>query len=208
MKKSLIALAAMAAISASSFARARTHDVAFQYRMGAGFPGSVNRTHPVAVFPVMLSQTAGEVPTEYGVAMLYKAASNTARGLTAADQSDSTPLAIAGALVRPFPVQGGTAAGPFGQQQLSDAQAPVATVPNDLMTSGRMIVQVRGANPGALTIDSDVYVWCAATGGGHVLGGWETAASAGNTVKIANAKFRGPADANGLAEIEIFPAVS
>jgi hypothetical protein len=209
MKKSLIALAALTVVAAAMDPRrARTHDISYGYRMPAGFPGAVNRTHPASVYPVMLDQTAGQVPASYGVALVYNAGNNTVRQLKAADQSDSTPLAVAGLLVRPWPVQGGSSAGAFGQQALTDATAPVTTVPNDMLTSGRMLVQVNGAGAAGLNIDSDVYVWCAASAGSHVLGGFEPAASAGNTVKIANAKYRGPGDANNVAEIEVFPSVS
>ena len=206
MKKSLIALAALSVVAAAfGSRRARTHDVAFTYRMGAGFPGSVNRTHPVSIYPCMLSQTAGETPSEYGQPLLFKTASNTLRCITAADQSDVTPVTIAGTLVRPFPVQAGASAGAFGQQALTDTQTPVYQVPNDYMEYGRMVVKVHGAGGAALTVNSDVYVWAAASAGNHVLGCFEPAASAGNTVKVANAKYRGPSDSNGIAEIEVFP---
>lgn len=204
MKKSLLALAAMAAAGIS--VRARTHDVAFGYRMGAGFAGDVNRTHPASIFPGMLDQTAGNTPRSYGTAVVANAANNTLRQIVAADQSDVNPITIMGALVRPFPVQAGSSAGAFGQQALGDATAPVSTVANDYLADGRMMVMVRGANPGALNINSAVYVFCTADEAGHVQGGFETAAIAGKTVKVANARYRGPADSNGIAEIEIMHA--
>jgi hypothetical protein len=51
MKKSLIALAVLAAYCAAAGSRARTLDAAITYRMGAGYPGDVNRAHPASIIP-------------------------------------------------------------------------------------------------------------------------------------------------------------
>ena len=39
--------------------RQKTRDVAFTFRMGAGFAGDVNRTHPASIEPVMIECMAG-----------------------------------------------------------------------------------------------------------------------------------------------------
>jgi hypothetical protein len=39
-----------------------------------------------------------------------------------------------------------------------------------------------------------------------IQGGFHAAADAGNTVAITNAKWNGPADANGIAELVVFKA--
>lgn len=208
MKKSLIALAALAVVSAafSNKSRAYTRDVSYGYRMPAGFAGEVNRTHPASIFPAMLNATTP--PRSYGVAVIFDTGTNTVKGLAAAQQSDATPLAIAGVIARPYPVQASSSAGSYGQQALTDATSVQTDRPNDVLEDGFVMVQVRGASPMSLTIDSDVYVFCSADEAGHVLGGFETAFIMGKTVKVSNAKYRGPTDSGGIGELRIFPAVS
>jgi hypothetical protein len=201
MKKSLIAYAAALACAAIIAGRARTYDVAFTYRMGAGFAGDVNRTHPASILPHLQDVTSPVL--RFGDGSLWATASNSMRAFTAADASDSVAVVMAGVLVRPYPFQAATAAGNYGQQLLTDATLAPATGVQDFLEDGRIMVQVRGTAPGSLTINSDVYVFCSADETGHKLGGFETAAITGKTVKVSNAKYRGPADANGITELQI-----
>src|SRR5271170_8003134 len=78
-----------------------TRDAAFTFRMGAGFVGDVNRTHPVTIEPCLIDPTYPAL--NYGVAVLAdQAAPNGVRGL---QTSDSGITAIYGITVRPFPLQ-------------------------------------------------------------------------------------------------------
>lgn len=194
MKQSLIALAVADALAVMAIKRAHTQDVAFQFRMGAGFPGDVNRTHPASIIPG-LNVSATQVVRLYGDAVLIEAASNGYRGFETTDTT--TPISIAGVAVRPYPTQqtsGGMTA-TFG------VGVPPVNQPLDVLTDGYIMVQVNNGTPvkGGL-----VYVYVAASSTPHVLGsGFETAAGS-NLVLVTNAKFNGPADANGVAEIHVW----
>ncbi len=310
MKKTLIALAALAACAGIT-TRARTHDVAFTYRMGGGFPGDVNRTHPASILPGLMNATT---PVRlYGDPVLVNQADNTVRGFAASDlgaiaptqaalatstsggtglaattayyyvvtaltalgestrsneqtvttgagatnsntvswaavpnatgykvyrgtqpggelqyytvgavtsyvdtgaavSGQGTPPAvnttypnkIAGIAVRPFPVQ----------QQSGNMSAALgaATPPTsgvfDYLNDGFIIAKCNnfGANPS--TKGGAVHIWVAASSGNHVQGGFEAAATAGSTIPVANAFWNGPPDANGVTEIQVFPAQS
>lgn len=201
MKKSLIALAALWALGVRG-AQHSTCDVAFTLRMGAGFAGDVNRTHPVSEAPYVQD---GTTPIrKYGDPALY--GTNTVKGIVAGDASDSNAINIAGVLVRDFPTQMQTSAGAVGQQLLTDATTPPQTGVVTLMTQGRMMVRARGA--GNCNIGAAVYIFCTADEAGHVQGGFENAFITTKTVKVANAQWRGPADASGMAEIEVWPGTT
>lgn len=204
MKKTLIALAALAAMSSSSgnVVRSRTRDVAFTYRMGAGFPGDVNRTHPASIVPGL--QDSNDPIRLYGDPALFDATDNTYRGFTTADTTDGT--FIAGVLVRPYPVQqqtGGMAA------SLGAATPPTSGV-IEVLDDGFILVKCNnfGANPPKK--GGDVWVWVVASTGNHVLGGFEAAedSTPANTTKIANAQWMSPPDANGVAELRVWPGNS
>lgn len=203
MKKSLIALAALAALGASSVVRARTHDAAFTYRMGAGFAGDVNRTHPFSDFAGLQDSTT---PVRfYGDPALRDTTHNAWRGIVAGDASDSTAINIAGVAVRPYPLQP-SAASNYGAVTLGDPVAPPTTGIVDFITQGVVMVKVRGT--GTVNINSPVFIFAAANETGHVLGGLEIAAITGKTVPVANARFRGPVDANGITEMEVWPSTT
>ena len=50
--------------------RSSTRDVAFTYRMGAGFPGDINRTQPFSAVPSLINTTTP--PRAYGDPVLVK----------------------------------------------------------------------------------------------------------------------------------------
>ena len=58
---------------------------------------------------------------------------------------------------------------------------------------------------GTAAVDGDVYLRITANASypNAVVGGFEAAADSTNTVKLTNVKWRGAADANGVAEIRI-----
>lgn len=196
MKKSLIALAALAACSLIGGRRAFTQDAAFKYRMDVGFPGDVNRTHPVSIMAGL--QDATTPVRRYGDAVLF--GTNTIRGFVA---GDTAVTKLKGILVRPYPTQ--QTSGGMSASLGTAAPGGAATV-QDYVEDGHIIVKVDNIAAGAVSKGSAVFVWCAASSGNDVQGGFRGAVSAGNTAAIANAEFTGPADANGVAEIRIWKA--
>jgi hypothetical protein len=170
--------------------------VAYLYRMGAGFPGDVNRTHPASIEPTLID--VNSPPTAYGQAVLVDPTTQGVRPLTTTEQSNSTPLTIWGVTVRPFPVQQAQTNQNYGSAPIGAATPPTSGT-MDVMTSGYIMVQIPAGQ--AVVKGGAVYAWCEASTGSHVSGGFEGAASSGNTVQIAGMYFNGPADANGNVEI-------
>lgn len=198
MKKSLIALAVMAAY-ASAFPRARTLDTAFTYRMGAGYAGDVNRAHPASIV-ARLQDSANPVRL-YGDPVLYSATAGTVRCFNA---GDTAVTKIKGVAVRPASISqtsGGMTAS-FGV-----AAPPTGSTGIDFLESGYIMAKCNNFGASPCKLGDPVYVWCAASTGNHVQGGLENAASAGNTAAISNAEWAGPPDANGVAELRVLPAV-
>lgn len=172
--------------------RRRFCDVAFPYRMGAGFPGDVSRTHPASIEPVFNNSSTPML--HYGYFGVID--SGALRPLAAGDQSDTVALTAYGVSVRPFPFQASVGDSAFGGAAFGEATPPVSAA-IDMLRSGYIIVKAVGtAVKGA-----PVYVWTKAASGSHTLGGIEAAYSSTNTVQIAGATFNGAADANGYVEI-------
>lgn len=148
--------------------------VAYVYRMGAGFSGDVNRTHPASIEP---NVNDGTYPlTFYGQAALYTS-TGTVRAPIAGDDT-STATLIAGVSVRPFPVQQQTASN-YGEADIGFASV---TNPNamDILKSGYIMVPVAGA----AVKGGQVFVWVAASTTGHVQGAFEIAANSTNTLPL------------------------
>jgi hypothetical protein len=167
--------------------------VAYAYRMPvATAPGEVNRAHPNSIEPTACSPTTP--PTAFGQAVVVDAAN---QGVRPVQAGDSALTDVYGFTVRPYPYQAGSS-GLYGAAPLG-AAAPALNQPMDVMRMGYMIVSVVGSPKKG----QPVFVWCAASGGGHVQGGCEAAASAGNTIALGNSKttFNGTPDATGLVEI-------
>lgn len=195
MKKQILALAVAAAIVSMTRTRAHTQDTAFTYRMGAGFPGDVNRTHPASIPPGLIHQSTP--PLLYGNGVLIDTASNSYRGVLAGDQSDSVAINLDGIAVRPYPAQQTTG----GMTSTFGTAVPPLGQPLDVCEDGYVIVK---CNVGTPTKKGAVYIWCSASTGSHVQGGFESAADAGDTVLVKNAYFNGPPDASGITEIRIW----
>jgi hypothetical protein len=171
-----------------------TQDVAIPFRMGAGAPGDVNRTHPASIPPFLVDPT--NPPTAFGMPAVINPASGGLRGILATDGALTDIDAI---VVRPYPIQQQTATN-YGAQAFGTGVPPTSQ-PVDGLVSGYIMVQVpAGQQP---TKKGTVYIWIGAAGGGHVVGGFEAVNGAGNTIAIASDKtyFNSPADANGVAEI-------
>jgi hypothetical protein len=182
--------------------RKSTRDVAFQFRMPAGFPGDVNRTHPCSIEPAINDSAH---PVAYvGYPVLVNPTSNDVRGVLGTDTGITL---IYGVAVRAFPLQQATADGPYGAQNFG-AYVPPAGQPIDVLKQGYIMVQV---NVGASSVakGSTAYVRITIGGSspaGAVVGGFEganDATSGALTVALTNAVFNGPADANGIAELII-----
>ena len=171
--------------------RAMTMDVAYLYGVGSLLAGTVARAHPFEV-------EAGRInvalpPQSYGCAVLASGANNDLKGVTT---TDTGVTRLYGVSVLPYPtsqVTGGMGSG-FG------VATPPATGVMDVLRSGVIAVRVAGT----VKKDDPAFVWVAASTGNHVQGTFENSASAGNTAAITNARFAGPADANGIAELHVW----
>lgn len=193
-RQTLIACAA--AVALGGIARVRTHDVAFTYRMGAGYPGDVNRTHPASILPGLMNVTN---PVRlYGDPVLIDTATNSYRGFLAGDTAITK---LSGVLVRPYPTQQTTG----GMASAFGAAVPPVTGVVDVLEDGYMIVRCNNFAAQQPTKGGAVYVWIAASSGAHVQGGFESVSS-GSTVTISNAMWNGPCDANGVGELKVWTA--
>lgn len=195
MKKSLIALA----IAGANFmGRAQTNDVAFTYRMGAGFPGDVNRTHPASILPG-LQDVTDPIPF-YGFPVLIDATDNTYRAIETADQAITV---IDGVLVRPYPTQQTTG----GMAATIGAAVPPTSGVIDILDDGFIMVSLSNFAAASPVKGGAVYIWTAASTGNHVMGGFEASSGGGDsTAAITNARFNGPPDSNGVCELQVWPA--
>jgi hypothetical protein len=172
----------------------RTRDgVAFSFRMGAGFPGAVNRTHPVSIEPCLIDASAP--PLYYGQGVVVDPTTQGVRPLVA---TDSGLADVYGITVRPYPLQQNTATPAFGNA------TPPATGVIDVVKSGYIMVPI---NPGdaAPVKGGPAYIWVAATSGLHVQGLWETAnfgtATTDEIGTPPRTVFQGGVDANNVGEL-------
>jgi hypothetical protein len=169
--------------------RMKTRDAAFGFRMGAGFAGDVNRTHPSSIEPAL--NDTGTPVGAFGHAVLVDQTDQTVRPFAAGD----TAITVAyGVSVRPYPFQQSSASN-FGEATFGDAVPPAGAI--DILRSGYIMAKVTGTpkkgNP--------VYVWCAASSGAHVQGQFEASATGGSTAALANATFNGSPDSSGVVEV-------
>ena len=164
---------------------------AFQFRMGAGFPGDINRSHPFSAEPNLNDGTLPVLLT--GLACI-RSATGTVRSIQVGDTS------IAGVVTRPFPTQAVSGSN-YGAVGFGPA-APPPNAPIDVLNWGYIIVQVN-SNGAGIVNGSPVYVWAAASSGAHVQGGFEGTNPAGNGFAVTGAYFRGPVDTSGYTEVMI-----
>ena len=186
--------------------RMNVRDVAFQFRMGAGFAGDANRAHPFNIEPCLIDSTYP--PVNYGVAVMAdRAAPN---GVRIVQTGDSGLTAIYGITVRPFPLQQ-QATTNYGAISLGPGTAtPPSSGVIDILKSGYILVQLYGAT--AATKGGGVWVDTNASGGSgssaHVIGGFQAASGSGLVALDASfgrIYFNGPADANGIVELVFNP---
>lgn len=172
-----------------------TTDVAFTYRMGAGFPGDVNRTHPASILPALINTTTP--PRAFGDPVIVNTADNTVKGVVPGD-NNATAAAVYGITVRSYPTQQQSG----GMSSALGAAVPPTSGIMDVLRQGFIFVKLPAG--AAVTKNGIPYIWCAATSGNNIQGAFVAAASAGNTLPVSNARFTGPADANGVAELEVW----
>ena len=195
MKRTLVSLAVAAALGLGFSVRARTTDIAFGFRMGAGFPGDVNRSGMWNIVP-SLQDTTNPVLL-YGNPVLINSAANSVRQFLTTDGSVTR---IDGVLVRPYPTQqqsGGMSA------SIGAATPPVGPAVVDVLRAGFGMVKCNNFATSPSSKGCAVYVWIAASSGNHVQGGFE-AASSGSTITISNARWASPPDSSGVAELEVW----
>lgn len=175
--------------------RSKTRDAAFQFRMGAGFAGDVNRTHPASIEPVMNDATNPVLLA--GLACLPNAAGNGVRSIAAGDTTMTSPY---GVTVRSFPFQQ-VAASNYGSAAFGSAALAGGTI-QDVLRSGYIMVQLP-AGAAAVGKGAPVFVWCAASAGAHTQSGFEVAATGGSTaaLDVNRFSFNGAADASGIVEL-------
>jgi len=179
-----------------SVGRHRTNDTAFTFRMGAGFAGDVNRGHPASIQPALISPVNPVIL--YGQAVIIDATAGNNNGVRALQAGDTALTDIWGVAVRPYPIQQSTTSSPYGEVPYGAIAAPTMQ-PLDVLRGGYIMVPVVGQS----VKGGAVYIWVAASGGGHVQGGFEIVASAGNTCSLSASgyQFNSPPDANGIAEL-------
>ena len=190
MKKSLLSLAVASACFTFTRKRAITNDISFGYRMGAGFPGDPNRTHPFSVVPGLINQSTP--PRFFGDPVIIDTSTNSYRAVGA---GDTATFNADGFVVRPYPTQ--QTAG--GLVATIGTGVPSLNQPIDILSDGFIIVK---CNVGTPTKGGAVYVYTGADTGNHKTGGLESAAGT-NLTLISNAFFNGPPDANGVTEVRI-----
>jgi hypothetical protein len=177
--------------------RAKVRDVAFTFRMGAGFPGDVNRTHPASIEPAYPDSTSP--PQYYGQPVLVSSSSHNVRQFST---SDTGVTYAYGCVVRPFPTQQTTTANYSGGITLGTVAQPPTNQALDVLRSGYIMAQLGDGTLTGAVKGGTVYVWCAASTGHHVQGNFEATASAGNTAQLdSRFTFNGVQDANGVVEI-------
>lgn len=176
--------------------RARTCDVAFPFRMGAGFQGDVNRTHPFTVEPAPIDLT--RPPLAYGLAGVIDSVTKRFRVV---QPTDTALTAVYGIAVRPYPIQQATASNQFAAIGFGSG-APSTIQPIDVLRAGYIMVPIVGL-PGK---GDPVYVWCAASSGAHVQGGFESANPGGNGFALTGSRitFNGVPDSSGIGEVAFF----
>lgn len=171
--------------------------VAFPFRMGAGFAGDVNRTHPASIEPNVNAPAGSNPATFTGQAVVY----NTVGQCRSVIAGDTALTQIAGITVRQFPTQQATASQNFGEADLSTGYNTGVSPANalDILKSGYIMVPVNGTPiKGGI-----VYVWIAASTGNHVQGGFEAAATGGSTIALNEGQtyYNSGPDAYGICEL-------
>jgi hypothetical protein len=175
-------------------------DVAFTYTLNNALPGVVSRTHPASILAKTIGTTAGSVsPASFGAPVVFDASG----GVRALNATDTAVVSPVGFVVRPFPTTQYVNANVGAAAGFGPGSPPTQGIV-DVLRAGYIMGQLNVPSAGAsIKAGAPVYVWIAATSGQHIQGGFEVAASTGNTIQLDPTKFffNGSADANGYIEI-------
>lgn len=162
-----------------------------KFRMNAGVPGDINRTHPFSVEPALIGTVP---PTAYGIPVVTDGAG----GVRMLQATDTAVTAVWGFTVRPFPSQQSSG----GMTSSFGSATPPTSGVIDVLRQGYMIGVLNDVTQTPVK-GAAVFIWVAATSGVHTQGGIETAANGGNTCALDPARYAfnsGP-DAQGNVEI-------
>lgn len=166
-----------------NWVRARTHDVAYQFRMPAGIPGDVNRAFAAIVEAGLMDEA--DPMTQYGLALKL------VNGKAQMFSGGETVKDMYGILVRPFPTNS-------SQDPLGTSTPPESGV-IDILRSGYITVKLYGATDAAK--GGRVFLRIANAGVGQIVGGFEAADDGANCIEVP-AIFNGEQDASGNVEIQ------
>lgn len=174
--------------------RRKTCDVAYGLNMPAGSPGDITRHFPPGTVEPCKMNAVTVVPF-FGLAVVTNA-DGTVRLIQAGDGALTD---IYGIGVRPYPFQPASATN-YGAVGFGGG-VPATLQPIDILRSGYILVPINTS--GGLPVKGGtVYVWIAASAGGHVQGGFETAATGGSTIALpVKSTFQSGVDANGYGEL-------
>ena len=159
--------------------------VAYTTRLPAGFPGQVSRDDALTIEPGIID--SGTPPTAFGT--FCKVVSGKIQPIASGDAAS----VVHGLLSQPYPVQATTVT-----SALSSAAAPPSSGMIDVLRRGYMAVTLA---QGTAAKKGQVYVRVTADTG-KAVGDIETAADSAKCVAVTGCFFPGPADANGVVEVE------
>lgn len=198
MKKELL-IASPHVLRGRSVGRYRTVDTAFTFRMGAGFAGDVNRGHPASIQPA-LNSPANPV-TAYGQAVVVDTGGGGNEGVRPIAGGDGALTEIWGVAVRPYPIQQSTTGNNYGAVPYGSVTPP-AQQPIDVLRGGYVMVPVNTSVASPIK-GGAVFIWYAASGGGHTQGGFEGGATGGSTIalNVNDYQWNNAPDSNGIAEL-------
>lgn len=173
-----------------------TSSMAFGFRMGAGFAGDVNRTHPFSVEPNLIC--VATPPTALGQAVLDAAANAGVRPFGA---GDGAAVDMAGVTVRAYPTQQTTG----GMSSAFGSVTPPTSGVTDVLREGYIMVKIPVAEAAVAAKGGAVFVRCAAAAADDPVGGFKAQADGGNTAALSAIRytFNGPADAAGIVELRV-----
>lgn len=171
----------------------------FPFRMGAGFPGDITRTHPVDVFPELIDSADSTPPTAYGQAVLLAATNKGVRPFVA---GDTAVVDVYGVTVRPFPAQQTTG----GMSATFGSAVPPTSGEIDILRRGTIIVQVPLLDIASVVKGGAVFVRCQnSPGANDPVAGFKGQADGGNTAALNSFRyqFNGTPDASGFVELMV-----
>lgn len=158
--------------------RHRTRDISFLAQSPSGFIGRITRSVPAPKITPDPNDVTNPV-AYYGLAVM-NTVNNTVRSILTTDAGAS---GIGGIAVAPFPFQQQSTTN-YGATSLGALTAVPTGIVIDTNRAGFQTVYCNTAQAPTASKLSKVFVWCAASTGTHIQGGFETAASA-NVAGIA-----------------------